>query len=102
MAFLFHEFIVPAIPPGIARSSVIPVQLPQGSIMEGVQLVPGNPNGRLIVRGDLSQNLVTYRFVVVRSDVFLTAEEAAAERVGSVPGYRTEAGFDLYHILRLP
>jgi hypothetical protein len=56
----------------------------------------------LIARGDAAQPLATFNFVIVRSDVPLTAEEAVAPWVGSLTGYRTIDGLDVYHILQLP
>jgi hypothetical protein len=99
MAFIIHAFPIPQIPVGIPRSSVIPVVLPTGSqvcgIMQGDQPA-------LIVRGDVAQPNTTFNFVVVRSDVTLQTAEETAVYVGSITGYRTSAGLEIYHILRLP
>jgi multidrug efflux pump subunit AcrA (membrane-fusion protein) len=75
------------------------VQVPTGSVVLGI--IDGEVRS-LVVRGDLAQPNTTYNFVVVRSDVTLQAQEEAAVYVGSVTGYRTPAGLELYHILRLP
>lgn len=99
MAFILHAFPVPNIPAGLQRSPVIPLQLPTGSQVLGITFADG---AQLVVRGDLAQTPTTFRFVVVRSDVDLVGEEDGAAWVGSVTGYRTAAGLELYHILRLP
>lgn len=98
MAFILHDFVVPAIPAGLQRSNVIPLQLPQGSEVLGILNGDG---AKLIVRGDIAQPNTTFSFVVVRSDVGLQPEEAAAQWVGSITGYRTAAGLEVYHVLRL-
>jgi hypothetical protein len=98
MAFIIHAFPIPQIPAGIPRSSVVPVVLPTGSVVLG--LLQGDQPA-LIVRGDLSQPNTTYNFVVVRSDVTLQSAEETAVYVGSITGYRTTAGLEIYHILRL-
>lgn len=99
MAFILHAFPVPNIPAGVQRSSVIPLQLPAGSEVLGIMFADG---AQLIVRGDLAQPSATFNFVVVRGDVVLEAAEEGAAWVGSVTGYRTEAGLEIYHVLRLP
>lgn len=99
MAFVLHTYPVPPIPAGLERSSVINVAVPPGTTVEGIHVDPPS----VVVRGDISQPLsASLRFVVVRSDALLTAEESSAAWVGSVNGYLTAAGREIYHILRLP
>jgi len=99
MAFIVHAFPIPPIPSGIPRSSVIPLAVPTGSQVLG--LLQGDQPA-LIVRGDLAQPNTTVNFVVVRSDVTLQPSEETAVYVGSITGYRTAAGLEIYHILKLP
>lgn len=100
MAFLiYHTYPVPSIPAGLDRSSVIPVAVPPGTEVVGIHADPPS----VVVRGDVSQPLTaTLRFVVVRSDIQLVGEETAARWVGSVNGYQTAAGREIYHVLLLP
>jgi hypothetical protein len=100
MAFIIHAFPIPQIPAGLQRSGVVPVVMRQGAEVLGV--LTGD-SAFLIARGDAAAAPATFNFVVVRSDVPLTAEEAVAPWVGSVTGYRTaEAGLEIYHVLRMP